>query len=137
MKKLILARGLPGAGKTTFATSIVSGRNGTVRAGDDYFYENGPTDGYDFDATKLGAAHKQCADRVEIDMINSVEMIVVTNTFTKARDMKNYIVMAEKWGYSVTSIIIENRHNNKSVHGVPVGTIDKMEKDLLNNIKLR
>lgn len=136
-KQLILCRHLPGAGSTTFATNITKDRNATVRAADDYFYENGPTDGYDFDPTKLGAAHKQCVDRVASDMENGVDLIVVTNTFTKAKDMKKYITLAEENGYSVTSIIIENRHDNKSVHGVPETTMERMEKEILNNLKLR
>lgn len=136
-KQLILLRGLPGAGKTSLAEFITEGINSTIRAADDYFYENGPTDGYDFDPTKLGVAHKECVNRVKDDMKEGVDMIVVTNTFTKAKDMKKYIELADKFDYRFSSIIVENRHGNKSVHGVPDSTMDKMEKELLNNLKFK
>ena len=36
--------------------------------------------------------------------------IVVHNTFTKEWEMKAYFDLAEKYGYNLYTIIIENRH---------------------------
>ena len=42
--------------------------------------------------------------------------------------MKPYYEMAEKYGYVVFSVIVENRHGGKNVHGVPEATLDNMRK---------
>jgi hypothetical protein len=36
--------------------------------------------------------------------------------------------LAQKYDYKVVSLIVENRHGNKSVHDVPDETIEKMKK---------
>jgi predicted kinase len=136
---LILLRGLPGNGKTTLA-KILSETPGVVPypvyAADDYFYENGPNEGeYDFDRDKLGAAHLQCQGRTERAMASGVEKIFVANTFTTDKEIKPYKELAERYGYMLMSIIVENRHGNKSIHGVPEETMEAMEKRF--TVKLR
>ena len=42
--------------------------------------------------------------------------------------MKPYYELAEKYGYRVYSIVVENRHGVKNVHNVPDEAIDKMRK---------
>ena len=40
--------------------------------------------------------------------------------------MKPYYELAEKYGYAVFSLIVENRHGGKNVHNVPEETLEKM-----------
>jgi malonyl CoA-acyl carrier protein transacylase len=49
------------------------------------------------------------------------------NTFTREWEFEDYIKLAKQNGYRVHSIIVENRHDGKSVHGVPDETIQKMK----------
>lgn len=134
MKTLYLLRGLPGSGKTTLADAL----GGIHYEADQWFYEDGE---YKFDASKLGLAHKWCQDMVKQWLLNSslgkthYETIVVSNTFTTEKEMKPYLEMAEYYGWRVTSIVVENRHGGKSIHGVPEATMEKMEKRF--SIKLR
>ena len=120
-KALFLIRGLPGSGKTTLAESLDID---AIVAADDYFYDEGGN--YNFDAAKLPDAHGFCKNRVCVCMENEVEKIAVTNTFTKEGEMEPYILLAETYEYTVFTIIVENRHGNKSIHNVPSETIDKM-----------
>lgn len=107
-----------------------------VYSADDYFYENGPNPGeYDFDREKLGAAHGQCKARTESAMASGVAKVFVANTFTTEKEIKPYKELAEQYGYMLMSIIVENRHGNKSVHGVPEETMVAMEERF--NVKLR
>lgn len=102
-------------------------RDYKVRSADDYFYENGPNPGeYDFDRDSLGKAHGQCKFKVESDMKKGNSKVFVANTFTTEKEIKPYVELAEKYGYRVTSLIVENRHGNKSVHNVPEEIMDAM-----------
>lgn len=54
-------------------------------------------------------------------------LIVVSNTFTQEWEMDVYYKMAEKLGYRVTSMIVENRHGGKNEHGVPDDKLETMK----------
>jgi ABC-type molybdenum transport system ATPase subunit/photorepair protein PhrA len=129
IKELILLRGLPGAGKTTFANVVCSEY---VRCeADDYFIDE-ETGEYKFNQRDLPKAHNWCQWRVESYMQDNhmndqfYERIVVSNTFTSEWEMKPYYELALKYGYRVHSLIVENRHGNKSVHNVPDATMGNM-----------
>jgi hypothetical protein len=51
--------------------------------------------------------------------------------------MKPYYELGEKYGYTVFSLIVENRHGGVNEHGVPEEKLEQMEARLRNNIKLR
>jgi hypothetical protein len=42
--------------------------------------------------------------------------------------MQAYVDLAEKYGYRVFSVIVENRHGSSNVHGVPDEVIEKMKE---------
>jgi len=121
MKNLILLRGLPGSGKTTFAKLL----GGEHIEADLYFITDGE---YKFNPSKIKDAHEWCQDIVESYLRNEVEQVIVSNTFTQDWEMQLYMDLANKYGYRVTSLIVENRHGSNSVHNVPEETIDKMKK---------
>jgi predicted kinase len=119
MNSLIIVRGLPGSGKTTFA-NMMAGIY-PVYSADDYFYnEKGE---YIWDPKKLRLAHELCFNRTKESMIRYESMIFVANTFVTEREITPYIELASQFGYKVFTIIVENRHGSKSVHGVPDETM--------------
>lgn len=120
-KILYLVRGVPGSGKSTLARQLTS----NVFEADHFFYdENG---NYNFDAAKLKDAHKDCQDNVKYAMESTISKIAVANTFTQEWEMEHYYKLAEKYGFKVFSIIVENRHNGKNEHGVPDEKINLMK----------
>jgi predicted kinase len=121
-KSLILVRGLPGSGKTTFAKMLGTG---PVVSADDYFMQHGK---YVFDKEKLGRAHQFCQNVTEGYMTGSKSRIYVANTFTTEKEMKPYYDLAKKYGYVVFSIIVENRHNGINIHNVPEDTLVAMKE---------
>jgi predicted kinase len=129
MKNLILLRGLPGSGKSTFAKTMWSEL--VVCEADDYFIDE-ETGEYKFNQRDLPKAHNWCRFRVETFMKDNIvneqfyPNIVVSNTFTQEWEMKEYFELAEKYGYRVYTLIVENRHGNKSVHNVPDATMGNM-----------
>lgn len=119
MKNLILVRGVPGSGKTTFANMIAPANI----SADQYFdkFHNG-----EFDASLLSKAHQWCLQSTMEMMGFEISIIAVHNTFTQEWEMTKYYELAETFGYTVSSVIVENRHGNKSVHNVPEETVLKM-----------
>lgn len=133
MRELILLRALPGAGKTTFAKFLLNNLNPdldvTICAADDYFYDESGK--YNFDASQLHFAHLSCQQNVEIAMQraardNLKSVIIVHNTNTTPKEIRPYEQMAVTYSYKLTSLIVENRHGNRSVHGVPAEAMDRM-----------
>jgi plasmid replication initiation protein len=53
--------------------------------------------------------------------------IVVSNTFTQEWEMEDYYKLAEKYGYRVYSLIVENRHGGVNEHGVPDDKLQQMK----------
>lgn len=118
---LFLVRGLPGSGKTSFASAIWN--DYAVCEADKFFYDK--EGNYNFDPSKLKEAHTWCKNEVESKMIehqNNQQYypeIAVSNTFTQEWEMEDYFKLAEKYEYKVVSLILENRHGSQNVHGVP------------------
>ena len=126
--ELILLRGLPGSGKSTLAKIILQLRSTDepeVLSADDFFEIGG--EGYQFDPSKLKEAHNYCQFRCSERMRQQKARIVVANTFTQEWEMNEYFKMAERYNYRVHTIIVENRHGNENVHGVPEDKLQQMK----------
>lgn len=129
-KTLYIVRGLPGSGKSTFAEKLV-GSDFLVCEADKYFIDK-KTGEYKFDQSKIKEAHEWCQSKVETYMKDSLineqfyREIAVSNTFTQEWEMNPYFFMAEKYGYNVFTLIVENRHGGKNVHNVPEDKITIM-----------
>ncbi|MDA3780213.1 MAG: hypothetical protein PF487_08380 [Bacteroidales bacterium] len=81
---------------------------------------------YNWTPKKLNVAHEWTQRKCRRFMKANVERIVVANTSTREREMKPYMDLAEQFGYRVFSVIVETRHDNKSVHNVPEESLEKM-----------
>lgn len=118
-RDLIIVRGVPGSGKSTFAGLI--GR--AICCADDWFMRDGI---YTWSPDKVSAAHDWSQRKCRRFMKANVERIVVANTSTREREMKPYMDLAKQFGYRVFTVIVETRHGNKSVHNVPEESLEKM-----------
>jgi hypothetical protein len=81
---------------------------------------------YVFDVSRIKDAHQWCQDQVITAMDNDVQMIVVSNTFTQEWEVQPYFDSAERYGYRVYSLIVENRHGGINEHGVPADKLEQM-----------
>lgn len=130
---LYIIRGIPGAGKSTLAKMLVGDKDYRHKESDMYFVDR---DGnYNFNPSKIKEAHKWCQEEIEFLMKYEHSPVVVSNTFTTEKELYPYLEMAGKYNYNVTSLVVENRHGNTSIHNVPDEALDKMEKRF--TVKLR
>lgn len=120
MKELFLLRGLPGSGKSTLAKSL----GGKHLEADMYFVDS--EGNYRFDISKLRFAHGWCRLNCEMAMKAGVERIVVSNTSTQLWEMEPYLEFAKVYDYTVFSLIVENRHDGKNIHGCPDDKLEQM-----------
>lgn len=122
MKELYLLRGLPGSGKSTLAKQLVGDKDYCHKEADMYFVDG--EGNYNFKPSQIKDAHQWCQVEIEFVMRLEHSPVVVSNTFTQEWEMKPYFDLAEKYGYKVYSLIVENRHGGVNEHGVPE---DKLE----------
>lgn len=125
---LILLRGIPGSGKSSLGEIILRcpGSNSPdVLSADNFFMDD--KGNYNFDSTKLKQAHNECQLKCAERMKLEISRIVVANTFTEKWEMESYYEMAERYKYRVHTVIVENRHESKNVHGVPDEKLEQMK----------
>jgi len=131
-KTIYIIRGVPGSGKSTFASELASALGIEYYEADMWRMEDGV---YVFSLEKMHWTHLMCqsAVRKQMRLGNSV---IVSNTSTTEKELKPYIAMAEEYGYFVRSVVVENRMNTTDIHVVPADNIKRLEKNLKNSIKL-
>lgn len=120
MKKLFIIRGLPGSGKSTLAKSI-----GGYHVEADMFFMD-VEGNYNFDVSKIKDAHNWCRHSAMEAMKSGADKVIVSNTFTQEWEMEAYYLLAQELGYTVFSLIVENRHGGVNEHGVPEEKLEQM-----------
>jgi len=131
---MVIVRGLPGSGKSTFATSVACEvYPGSMRQGmisgvfeTDKFFIDSQTGEYKFERDMCEYAHnwnvaevyRFCRDYPEVPCI-------VANTFTTEQEIKPYRNIANIFNRKVIVVSMQTSHQN--VHGVPPEIIEKMK----------
>jgi predicted kinase len=131
-KILFIVRGVPGSGKSTFAKTLIGEKDYCHKEADMYFVDR--EGNYKFEPSKIKAAHEWCQEEIEFLMKYEHSRIAVSNTFTQEWEMESYYELAKKYGYTVFSIIVENRHGGVNDHGVPDEKIDQMKNRFSINL---
>lgn len=118
MQKLIIIRGLPGSGKSTYAKTHFPGA--VHLEADMYFCKDGE---YKFDPKELGKAHAWCQTSTK-NALSYGRGVVVTNTFIEKWEFVKYLTMADDLCIPIE--IIELQTQFGSIHGVPPEKIETM-----------
>ena len=129
-KLVIVLRGLPGTGKSTYVQKHHP--TALVCSADNYFLND---DGvYDFQISKISEAHEYCLQQFIRGILSEAATIVVDNTNTQRWEYEDYVLLADKHGYNVQILRIRAQRNDipllvqRNVHDVPKATIRKMFK---------
>lgn len=130
MKKVLIMRGVPGSGKSTYVRDRIRNydEQAEVCSADNFFIKGG---NYAFDVTKLGEAHAECFNSFMQAVTFGKPLIVVDNTNVRAWELAAYVQVAKYNGYSVEIVRMDADPGiaaARNVHGVPVGDVICMAK---------
>jgi len=125
---LIIVRGAPGSGKSTFALKIQVELRG-LHFETDSFFEDTLDGTYHFDPTFLGTAHawnqgnviRACRDYPTVP-------VIVANTFSHESEIRDYVSIAKRFNREVYVFTLFTKHDN--VHGVPDGTVERYRRNI-------
>lgn len=139
MKKVILLRGIPGSGKSTYCKKLwtelsVEGHLVTTFSADRYFLNDKGE--YHFDGSKLGKAHGQCLKYFTLFISTRLfgdEVLIVDNTNTTTQEMLPYVQLARAFDTPFEVVTIDcdpALAAARNVHGVPTHKCFEMDKRL-------
>jgi tRNA uridine 5-carbamoylmethylation protein Kti12 len=123
MSTLIIIRGLPGSGKTTFAKKLANTLNASHFEADMYFTDD--KGNYNFDSAKIKDAHEWCFKSVQ-DALESNKVVIVSNTFTQKWEYAKYLTYCAAFNHEYHIVTMLNFFDN--IHNVPQKTYDSMKK---------
>lgn len=125
---MILVRGLPGAGKSYLAHTLI-GWYMHVEA--DMFWINDQKQ-YEFDIKRIGEAHAWCQNKA-YELLTSGFNVVVSNTFTTKKEMRPYFEMAREFDCVPQVVLVQGQYGN--IHNVPQEALDRMAARFEYDIK--
>lgn len=148
--KVILMRGLPGSGKSTWVNHCVQ-HHGTnnkkvvvCSADDSHTLPDGT---YKFYPANVAKAHNDCLKKflTQLDPFNPdalrncnpLTCVIVDNTNTSAWEIAPYLRLAEAFGHEVKIVRVEcslQLATSRGVHGVPTKTMLAMQRNLLTEV---
>ena len=127
---MILIRGVPGSGKTTFAewimerTNWISGGYPAQVCADRFMVNDQGM--YEFNTVLLEAAHKGCIAMAEQYLKDDRSPVIVHNTFSRDWEMEPYRALAECYGAQL--FVIEMSQQFENVHDVPEEVVNQMKE---------
>lgn len=120
---LLIVRGLPGSGKTTYAKQWAEQNNAFHVEADMFFVDSSGR--YTFDGKKIGAAHDWCQLKAA-QALERGENVVVSNTFSQMWEMAPYEKMTKVLNVFIQVYTCREQYQN--VHGVPEWVIQRMRE---------
>lgn len=132
MKKVYIMIGVAGSGKSTWGKN--NAKDFVHCSADNYFMKSGS---YNFDFTKLGAAHGSCL-RMFKEAIDKGECAIVDNTNTRVKEIRPYYDYAIQNGYEVNLVFVSCDPKvaaQRNLHSVPEDKVQEMY-DRIKNMKI-
>lgn len=135
MSEMIILRGIPGAGKSTYVKKLTEQHNTVDVVSADHYFTNAFTGAYDFRADKLGEAHTQCFRMAlhHVEMLKEYNVlsgaVIVDNTNIEAWEIAPYVMLANAYNLPHRIVTINCPFflaAERNVHGVPLDTVRRM-----------
>lgn len=135
MNTVLILRGIPGNGKTSFADTLkMLYPNTVICCADDFLINNKGE--YEWSPSRVRMAHVSCKALFVCSLQSKYPFIIVANTSTKESDVNEYRNLAINNGYKVFVTTVENWHGGSDTHNVPKEVKASMKDNLIKSIKL-
>lgn len=125
MKTVIILRGVPGSGKSTFAKFLLDTHAVSYHCETDKYFYNEAGE-YVFDPSKLAENHNKCFKQFCYYLENDNKNIVVSNCNLQKWEFERYEKAAKDAGFNVFVLALNGGFDN--VHGVPLQKIETLKK---------
>lgn len=122
--ELVLVRGLPGSGKSTYAKELVRNNPSFVHLEADQFFVSPFSAKYVFKGELIKYAHQLCVANTVFSLSHN-RSVVVSNTFIKLWEMEEYFKIEELLHPSFKIVEMETMY--ESVHSLPNHKIRTMK----------
>jgi tRNA uridine 5-carbamoylmethylation protein Kti12 len=122
---MIIVRGCPGSGKSTLAKALLALHGyQVVHVEADMYFERERL-GYQFNFEELNSAHRWCLNSTKI-MLNTRNQVIVSNTFTRFREMIDYVEFALNNNFTMHIYSCTSEFQNQ--HNVPEDKLKQMRE---------
>ena len=135
MAKVYLLMGLPGSGKSSWA-SRKADEHGVIVCSADHYFETEA--GWVFDPTKSAEAHNACLRLFDRATKDRTPCVVVDNTNTTHAEIAPYMALALAYGHSVQPCLFlttVSKAVERNIHNVPREVIERMAASLERTIE--
>lgn len=114
VKLCYILRGVPGSGKSTFATLITPDAE-SIHEADKYMVNEAGE--YEFNPARLAECHDKCYNAFLKDIEAEKPVVVLSNTSTQVWEYVAYVAAALQHDYNVIEVTLSSNFQN--VHGCP------------------
>lgn len=119
---LLIIRGTPGSGKSTYAEKLAQMKSGTLHLENDmYLMHDGK---YVWTPTAAKEASRQCFDDT-VAALKDGHDVIVSNVFVTRSSVLRYVNAAKEIGAKVK--VLRMAHDYGNVHSVPPNVLDSMK----------
>lgn len=135
--KVVILRGIPGSGKSTWALKNFQSHRRIVSA--DHHFLDPETSAYKFDPAQLGIAHARCLRKFvqHLESLPQDWTVVVDNTNTTAVEIAPYYALAEAFHCDVEIVTLHcdpDVAGQRNVHEVPATCVHAMHQWLVAEV---
>ena len=134
-RQVIIMRGIPGSGKSSFLVGLKMLWSTAVVVSADHYFMDPDTMAYEFVPANIGKAHEACKLNFDVALAANGGRVIVDNTNTQRWEYQYYLDQAALHGYQIVVLSLKaqsaaeaQQFAERNTHGVPVDKVLAMHE---------